>query len=94
MEEIHHFFEPENWNLLRYDQNSSELFFVIAEGIDDERVKDIRLKVGEGITGTVAHSKKPVFVPDTSVVITQKRKGVTALPFFQYCDFLFTQQAL
>ena len=67
MEEIHRFFEPENWSLLRYDPNSNELFFVIAEGIDQEHIKDIRLKVGEGIAGTVAHSKKPVFVPDTSI---------------------------
>ncbi|MEJ5363407.1 MAG: sensor domain-containing diguanylate cyclase [Spirochaetota bacterium] len=67
MEEVHTYFAPENWSLLRFDPNSEELYFVISHGIDFESVKNIRLKKGEGIAGYVVESKKPVFVPDTSI---------------------------
>jgi diguanylate cyclase (GGDEF)-like protein len=66
MEEVRVFFEPENWSLMRLDPNTNELFFVVAKGIDEEQIKDIRLKPGEGIAGTVAQKGVPIFVPDTS----------------------------
>lgn len=66
MEEVHNYFAPKNWSLLRYDPNSEELYFVISHGIDFESIKKIRLKKGEGVAGYVAETKKPVFVPDTS----------------------------
>lgn len=66
MEEVRLFFNPENWSLLRLDPNSNELFFVIAAGINFSQVRDIRLKVGEGVAGKVAESGLPIFVPDTS----------------------------
>lgn len=64
MEEIHIFFNPENWSLLRLDPVSNQLFFVIAKGIDFQRVKNIRLNPGEGIAGKVALTGKAIFVPD------------------------------
>ncbi len=67
MEEVHTYFSPENWSLLRYDPNPEELYFVISHGIDFESVKNVRLKKGEGIAGYVVETKKPVFVPDTSI---------------------------
>jgi diguanylate cyclase (GGDEF)-like protein len=65
MQEVHNYFAPQNWSLLRYDPNSEELYFVISHGIDFESVKNVRLKKGEGIAGYVVETKKPVFVPDT-----------------------------
>ncbi|PJZ53633.1 sensor domain-containing diguanylate cyclase [Leptospira adleri] len=62
MEEVRMFFSPENWSLMRYDESSEELFFLIAEGLDLERIKNIRLKFGEGIAGSVVETKSPVFV--------------------------------
>lgn len=67
MEEVHTYFAPQNWSLLRYDPNSEELYFVISHGIDFDSVKNIRLKKGEGVAGYVVETKKPVFVPDTSI---------------------------
>ena len=66
MEEVRLFFEPENWSLMRLDPNTNELFFVVAKGIDEDKIRDIRLKPGEGIAGTVAQSGVSIFVPDTS----------------------------
>jgi len=66
MEEVHTFFGPDNWSLLRYDPNSEELYFVISHGIDFDSIKNIRLQKGEGVAGYVVETKKPVFIPNTS----------------------------
>ena len=66
MEEVHLFFDAENWSLMRLDSNTNELYFVIVKGIDARTVENIRLGRGEGIAGTVAKTKKSIFVPDTS----------------------------
>ena len=66
MEEVRKYFNPQNWSLLRLDPNSNKLFFVIVEGIEKEAVEHIQLNLGEGIAGTVAQTKKPIFVADTS----------------------------
>ncbi|MFC1669003.1 diguanylate cyclase [Spirochaetota bacterium] len=65
MKEIQIYFDPQNWSLMRYDHTSQELLFVIIEGISYENVKDIKLKVGEGIAGNVIKTGKSIFVPDT-----------------------------
>ncbi|XDD50541.1 diguanylate cyclase [Leptospira sp. WS92.C1] len=62
MDEVRLFFSPENWSLMRYDENSGELFFLIAEGLELEQIKNIRLKSGEGVAGSVVQTKSPVFV--------------------------------
>ncbi|MBN2401422.1 MAG: sensor domain-containing diguanylate cyclase [Spirochaetes bacterium] len=67
MEEIHLFFKPEYWSLLRLDEAAGELFFVIFNGpVLLQDVKDVRLKIGEGVAGTAAKTKSPYFVQDTS----------------------------
>lgn len=62
MEEVRLFFSPKNWSLMRYDENSEELFFLIAEGIQFNHIRSIRLKSGEGIAGSVVQTKSPIFV--------------------------------
>ncbi|MFK3617811.1 GAF domain-containing protein, partial [Coxiella burnetii] len=64
MEEVENFFTPTNWSLLRYDSLDDELFFVYAKGLDEEIIKGIRLKRGEGIAGTVAETGKSLFIRD------------------------------
>jgi signal transduction protein with GAF and PtsI domain len=53
-----------NWSLLLLDQKTRELYFAVTVGLDPESLKDIRLKVGEGIAGTVAQTGKPMFIAD------------------------------
>ncbi len=62
MEEIRVFFNPENWSLMRLDHNSGELYFVIAKGIPQEKLHDIRIHLGEGISGVVARNGKSIFI--------------------------------
>lgn len=66
MREVEIYFNPEHWSILRVDDQSNELFFVAIKGTNFEMVKNIRLKVGEGIAGSVVREKHSKFVPDTS----------------------------
>lgn len=51
-------------SLLLLDEEKNELYFEVALGEKGEQVKEIRLKVGEGIAGWVAEHEKPLLVPD------------------------------
>jgi diguanylate cyclase (GGDEF)-like protein len=55
-----------NWSLLLIDPQTRELYFAVVVGVDPQSVKGIRLKIGEGIAGTVAESGQPIFIPDVS----------------------------
>jgi HD-GYP domain-containing protein (c-di-GMP phosphodiesterase class II) len=48
------------------DEKAKELYFEVALGERGERIKEIRLKVGEGIAGWVASTGKPLIVEDVN----------------------------
>jgi diguanylate cyclase (GGDEF)-like protein len=54
---------PENWSLLLLDPERNELYFEIAVGQAAPAMRDIRLKLGEGIAGWVAEHRQPLVVP-------------------------------
>ncbi len=58
-------FSPENWSLLLVDHERQELYFeiVVSETDQAEKIKDTRLKIGEGIAGWVAKTGRPLLVP-------------------------------
>jgi diguanylate cyclase (GGDEF)-like protein len=64
MEKISDFLRPDTWSLLMLDEQTQELYFEIAIGAGANSLKDIRLKVGEGIAGWVAEHGEPVLVED------------------------------
>lgn len=64
MEKISELLHPKNWSLLLLDEETNELRFEIIVGEGSKKLKNLRLKVGEGIAGWVAMEKKPVLVPD------------------------------
>ncbi len=53
-------------SLLLLDERTNELYFDVALGSAKESVKQIRLKVGEGVAGWVAKQKQPLIVNDVS----------------------------
>lgn len=59
-------FGCEAGSLLLYDPEKDELFFDVALGTNVEKVKTLRLKLGEGIAGYVALHKQPEIVNDVS----------------------------
>ena len=62
MEQISTLFHPDTWSLLLMDLEKHELYFEIAVGDASEKLKQIRIKMGEGIAGWVAQEGKPVFI--------------------------------
>jgi diguanylate cyclase (GGDEF)-like protein len=66
MEKIEEFLRPDTWSLLLVDDVRQELYFEIAVGVGAEALKDIRIKVGQGLAGWVAQQGKAVVVPDVS----------------------------
>src|ERR1700738_4854322 len=66
MEKIDEFLRPDNWSLLLLDEATQELYFELAVGKASQALKDVRVKVGQGIAGWVAEHGEAVVVPDTS----------------------------
>ena len=64
MEKMAEYFRPDTWSLLMVDESKSELYFAIAVGTASEALKNVRLKVGEGIAGHVAKYGETLIVPD------------------------------
>src|SRR6476646_743269 len=53
-------------SLLLLDERTNELYFDVALGTAKDSVKQIRLKVGEGIAGWVAKERTALIVNDVS----------------------------
>jgi diguanylate cyclase (GGDEF)-like protein len=66
MEKMAEYFRPDTWSLLMVDHEKEELYFAIAVGAASEALKNVRLKVGEGIAGYVAKHGERLIVPDVS----------------------------
>src|SRR5262249_54783272 len=64
MEKMAEYFRPDTWSLLMVDEEHNELYFAIAVGDAAEALKNVRLKVGEGIAGWVAKNGEQLIVPD------------------------------
>jgi diguanylate cyclase (GGDEF)-like protein len=58
------YFRPDTWSLLMVDEAKDELYFAIAVGEAADALKNVRLKMGEGIAGWVARHGDPLIVPD------------------------------
>jgi diguanylate cyclase (GGDEF)-like protein len=56
------FFGPDGWSLLMVDQEKGELYYALTAG-DDARLRDARIKLGDGVAGRVAQTGEP-FIAD------------------------------
>jgi diguanylate cyclase (GGDEF)-like protein len=66
MEKMAEYFRPDTWSLLMVDEEHDELYFAIAVGQAAEALKNVRLKIGEGIAGWVAKHGEQLVVPDVA----------------------------
>ena len=60
MEKINEVLRPDTWSLLLMDLDKRELYFQIATGAGADALKDVRIKVGQGLAGWVAESGEAV----------------------------------
>src|ERR1700733_1865581 len=54
MQKVSEILRPENWSLLLVDERTGELYFEAAVGDGADKIRDLRIKMGEGIAGWVA----------------------------------------
>src|SRR5437763_7922637 len=66
MEKMAEYFRPDTWSLPMVDEAHDGLYFAIAVGDKAEALKNVRLKLGEGIAGWVAQHGEARVVPDVS----------------------------
>ena len=67
MTKMAQFFGPERWSMMLVDKEKNDLYYVIAVGEDSNSLRGLRVPMGEGVAGWVAHTGNPMVVPDTSV---------------------------
>ena len=66
MEKVGQLLRPKTWSLLLVDERTGDLTFEIAVSPAAERLKDIRLRKGEGIAGWVALHGEPLLIPNVA----------------------------
>lgn len=81
MEKISDHLQPDTWSLLMIDEATNELYFEIAIGAGADKLKDVRLKMGEGIAGWVAQHGEPVLIEDVKrdARFTQRVDDITQM---------------
>jgi diguanylate cyclase (GGDEF)-like protein len=56
--------QAELWTLLILDDSRQELYYAIAAGGGQEKLRDLRVKVGEGVAGWVVEHGETLLVPE------------------------------
>jgi diguanylate cyclase (GGDEF)-like protein len=57
--------QAELWTLLMLDDERRELHYAIAAGGEESALRDLRVKVGEGVAGWVAQHGETLIIPET-----------------------------
>jgi diguanylate cyclase (GGDEF)-like protein len=65
IEHMERFIEADLWTLLMLDEQRQELYYAITAGGEDAALRNLRVKVGEGIAGWVAEHGETLLVPET-----------------------------
>ncbi len=65
LEHMERTIEAELWTMLMLDEASQELSYAIAAGGEQARLRDLRVKVGEGVAGWVVEHGETLIVPET-----------------------------
>ncbi len=89
LEHMERFVEAELWTLLMLDEERQELYYAIAAGGKEASLRDLRVKVGEGVAGWVVEHGETLIVPEAAedprishapAVEAGKVRSVVAIP--------------
>jgi diguanylate cyclase (GGDEF)-like protein len=76
--------EAELWTLLMLDERTQELYYAIAAGGEQDALRDLRVKMGEGVAGWVVQHGETLIVPeaedDPRLEKSRRMRSVIALP--------------
>ncbi len=62
MQKIKELVRSEAWSLLLADEKSDEYLFSVAIGAQADKLREFKLKIGQGIAGWVAREGKPIII--------------------------------
>jgi diguanylate cyclase (GGDEF)-like protein len=79
LENMERTIDAELWTLLMLDEERQELYYAIAAGGKEASLRDLRVKVGEGVAGWVVEHGETLIVPesDNDPRLTPSGNGVT-----------------
>jgi len=89
LENMERFIDADLWTLLMLDESSQELYYAIAAGGEQHSLRELRVKVGEGVAGWVVEHGETLIVPEndndprlhpTGLATPSKLRSVIALP--------------
>ncbi len=64
MRQMEQFFRPEQWSLLIVDEARQELFYAVIVGHSEAGLREVRVKMGEGLAGWVAQHGETLIIPE------------------------------
>lgn len=64
MRQMEQYFRPEQWSLLIVDEPCQELFYAVVVGHAEADLRDVRVKMGEGLAGWVALHGETLIIPE------------------------------
>ena len=89
LEQMERVVQAELWTLLMLDEATQELYYAIAAGGEQAKLRDLRVKVGEGVAGWVVEHGETLIVPEGIIdprvissggIKPRKVRSVIALP--------------
>lgn len=89
LEHMERFIEADMWTLLMLDEDRQELYYAIAAGSEEAALRDLRVKLGEGVAGWVVEHGETLIVPEAEddprlkeapAAQVQKVRSVIAMP--------------
>jgi diguanylate cyclase (GGDEF)-like protein len=78
LEHMERFIQADLWSLLMLDETRQELYYAIAAGVEEEALRDLRVKVGEGVAGWVVEHGETLIVPETENDPRLNQRGVAS----------------
>jgi diguanylate cyclase (GGDEF)-like protein len=64
IDHMERFIQADLWTLLMLDEPRQELYYAIAAGGEETALRDLRVKVGEGVAGWVVQHGETLIVPE------------------------------
>lgn len=66
MRQMELYFGPETWSLMMIDEARNDLYYAIYVGRNAEKVKRVRVPMGDGVAGWVASAGLPLILTDVA----------------------------
>jgi diguanylate cyclase (GGDEF)-like protein len=67
LEQMERFIQAELWTLLMVDPVTQELYYAVAAGGQEKALRDLRVKIGEGVAGWVVAHGETLIVPEAQL---------------------------